>query len=146
MPNHRKIHHCRLIMPLDNRVQNQYWPSIGLFLPGRIRLASQTTFVSRAQPVFASALKFRSHFIANNGELLISAAIEGAGVTIQPTFIAAKAIKEDKLQAILPAYAPEPLGLYALYTHRKFLASKVRCFIDFISDYYGDIPYWDSEV
>lgn len=42
----------------------------------------------------ASALKFRSHFIANNGDLLISAAIEGGGVTIQPTFIAAKAIKE----------------------------------------------------
>lgn len=94
----------------------------------------------------ASALKFRSHFIANNGDLLISAAIEGGGVTIQPSFIAAKAIKEGKLQAILPAYAPEPLGLYAVYTHRKFLAAKVRCFIDFISDYYGDIPYWDSEV
>lgn len=65
-------------------------------------------------------------------------------MTIQPTFIAAKAIKEGKLQAILQAYAPEPLGLYAVYTNRKFLASKVRCFIDFITDYYGDIPYWES--
>ncbi len=88
-------------------------------------------------------LKLRSSINCNNGDLLVAAAIYGGGIAIQPTFIAGEAIAAGKLQEILSAYAPEPVGLYAVYAHRKFLASKVRSFVDFISDYYGEVPYWD---
>lgn len=82
--------------------------------------------------------------VSNNGDVLIQAAIEGAGIAIQPTFIAGAAIAEGKLKQILPDYEPEPLGLYAVYAHRQLLASKVRCFIDFMDGYFGDPPYWDE--
>lgn len=81
---------------------------------------------------------------SNNGELLVKAAIEGAGIVIQPTFITGTAIAEGKLEVLLPAYAPEPMGLYAVYAHRTLLASKVRCFIDFMTGYLGTPPYWDN--
>lgn len=81
---------------------------------------------------------------SNNGEILMQAAIAGEGYVLQPTFIAGEAIKTGKLQVILPEFAPEPLALYAVYPHRKLLATKLRVFIDFIGSYFGDPPYWDA--
>ena len=81
--------------------------------------------------------------ISNNGDVLVAAAIAGAGIALQPTFIAGPAIKEGKLDVILPEYEPELMGLYAVYAHRQLLASKVRSFIDFIDGYFGSPPYWD---
>ncbi|NWN92207.1 LysR family transcriptional regulator [Marinobacter adhaerens] len=80
---------------------------------------------------------------SNNGDVLVEAAIAGAGIALQPTFISGPAIKEGKLQVILQEYEPEPMGLYAVYAHRQLLASKVRSFIDFIDGYFGEPPYWD---
>ncbi len=80
---------------------------------------------------------------SNNGDVLVEAAIAGAGIALQPTFISGPAIKEGKLQVILQDYEPEPMGLYAVYAHRQLLASKVRSFVDFIDGYFGDPPYWD---
>jgi DNA-binding transcriptional LysR family regulator len=82
--------------------------------------------------------------ISNNGDVLTKAAIQGAGIAIQPTFISGAAIAKGSLKVILPECEPAPLGLYAVYAHRKLLASKVRCFIDFLDGYFGDPPYWDD--
>jgi DNA-binding transcriptional LysR family regulator len=93
--------------------------------------------------------KNREHcgeFHSNNGDVLVNAAIAGAGIALQPTFIASKAISSGKLIMVLPEFEPEPLGLYAVYAHRKLLANKVRCFIDFIEGYYGMPPYWDKPI
>lgn len=81
---------------------------------------------------------------SNNGDVLVEAAIAGAGVALQPTFIASEAINKGKLIVLLPEYEPQPLGLYAVYAHRKLLPQKVRCFIDFIDGYFGSPPYWDN--
>lgn len=80
----------------------------------------------------------------NNGEVLLKAAIEGAGIIIQPTFICGAAIAEGKLRVILPEHEADAMGLYAVYAHRKLLASKVRCFIDFMAEYFGTQPDWDN--
>ncbi len=82
--------------------------------------------------------------IANNGEILMAAAIAGDGYILQPTFIVGEQLKQGKLQIILSDYEPETMGLYAVYPHRKLLAPKLRAFIDFISVYFGDPPYWDD--
>lgn len=80
---------------------------------------------------------------SNNGDVLVEAAVAGAGIALQPTFIAGSAIKEGKLKVVLQDFEPEPMGLYAVYAHRQLLASKVRSFVDFIDGYFGDPHYWD---
>lgn len=87
-----------------------------------------------------------SEFSSNNGDVLIKAAIAGAGLALQPTFIVSDAISRGELVVVLPDYEPETLGLYAVYAHRKLLPHKVRCFIDFIEGYYGSPPYWDEPL
>ena len=82
--------------------------------------------------------------VSNNGDVLLESAIAGAGIVLQPSFIAGAAIKAKQLQVVLPAHETEPLGLYAVYAHRQLLASKVRRFVDFLAGYFGDPPYWDK--
>lgn len=94
----------------------------------------------------AQQLTQSSTLRSNNGDILVEAAIAGAGVILQPTFITSDALRRGKLVTILPDYEPERLGLYAVYAHRKLLPHKVRSFIDFMTDYYGTPPYWDQRL
>ena len=91
-------------------------------------------------------LKQGSELRSNNGDVLVDAAIAGAGIVLQPTFIISEALSSSKLVVVLPELEPEALGLYAVYAHRKLLPHKVRCFIDFVEGYYGTPPYWDESI
>ncbi|QFU02067.1 HTH-type transcriptional regulator DmlR [Halomonas sp. THAF5a] len=82
-------------------------------------------------------------FVCNNGDVLVESAIAGAGIALQPTFIAGPALQDGRLRVVLPDHEPRPMSLYAVYAHRQLLASKVRCFVDFLEGYFGDPPYWD---
>lgn len=86
----------------------------------------------------------RNGMVSNNGDVLVEAAITGAGIALQPTFICGSAIQQGDLEVVLPDHEPEPLALYAVYAHRQLLASKVRSFIDFMEGFFGDPPYWDQ--
>ncbi|WP_199507545.1 MULTISPECIES: LysR family transcriptional regulator [unclassified Psychrobacter] len=90
--------------------------------------------------------KQSSTFYSNNGDVLVASAVAGAGFVLQPTFIASEALSTGKLVPILPQYEPKPIHLYAVYAHKKLLPHKVRCFIDFLSSYYGSPPYWDARI
>lgn len=82
--------------------------------------------------------------MANNGEILMAAAIAGEGYILLPTFIVGEALKHGKLKTILNQIKIETMGLYAVYPHRKLLAPKLRVFIDFMTSYFGNNPYWDE--
>jgi len=80
---------------------------------------------------------------ANNGNALREAAIEGAGLLREPTFIVGRDIREGRLQVVLDEFNVEEMAAYALYAHRQYLSAKVRTFVDFLADYFGAPPYWD---
>lgn len=88
----------------------------------------------------------RRVMMSNNGDVLVSAALSGAGIALQPTFLTGPAIREGRLKVILRDYEPEPMAFYAVYVHRQLVASKVRAFIDFIDGFFGDPPYWDRDL
>lgn len=82
-------------------------------------------------------------FLANNGEAIRLAALTGRGLALQPTFIVGNDIREGRLKRVLQDYEVHPMGVYAVYAHRKYLSGKVRTFTDFLGDYFGDPPYWE---
>jgi DNA-binding transcriptional LysR family regulator len=84
-------------------------------------------------------------FSASNGDAIRLAAIAGRGIALQPTFIVGDDIRKGRLQRILEDYEIEPMGLYAVYAHRKYLSGKVRTFVEFLSSYFGSPPYWECE-
>ena len=56
--------------------------------------------------------------------------LAGHGIAFLPSFAIADDINKGRLQRLLPDYASEPIGIYAVYPHRKHLSAKIRLFID----------------
>lgn len=92
----------------------------------------------------ANANKVTPKLTANNGEVLTNVAKQGEGYVLQPTFIAGEALKNGELVSILHDFVPQAISLYAVYPHRKLISNKLRVFIDFLSNYFEDTPYWDK--
>lgn len=92
----------------------------------------------------ANTNKVTPRLTANNGEVLTNVAKQGEGYVLQPTFIAGEALKNGELVSILHDFVPKAISLYAVYPHRKLISNKLRVFIDFLSNYFEDTPYWDK--
>lgn len=69
---------------------------------------------------------------SNNGEAMLRLAEAGVGAVYLPKFIMDEALREERLQVLLPGIAEEMTPLYVLYPHRRRLALKTRVFIDFM--------------
>jgi DNA-binding transcriptional LysR family regulator len=83
---------------------------------------------------------------ANNGDILSLAAVDGLGVTVQPTFLIYDLLKAKKLVRVMEGWEADALTIFAVYPTRQFLPPKVRSFIDFMVDRFGDNPYWDHGI
>ena len=82
-------------------------------------------------------------FQANNGDAIRLAALAGSGLALQPTFIVGEDIRAGRLQHVLQDFEVRPMGVYAVYAHRKYLSGKVRTFVDYLGDHFGSPPYWE---
>lgn len=82
--------------------------------------------------------------MANNGNLLCDALVNGMGIAIMPTFIAGDAIREGNAKIILPEWKPKSPDISLLYPSVKFLSVKVRAFIDLAAEHFEGEPEWDK--
>ena len=82
---------------------------------------------------------------ANNGQMLNTAASNGLGIVMQPTFIAHELIKDGTLVPILTNVMWRDATAYAVYPPTRHLSYRVREFIDFLVDYFAGTPYWDRD-
>jgi len=89
-------------------------------------------------------IKVSGPMCSDNGDILKTAAIAGLGITLLPTFIVGPELQAGRLQQILVEYCPPEISIYAVYPSRRNLSAKVRTFIDFLSDTFGDNPQWDK--
>ncbi len=80
---------------------------------------------------------------ANNGNVLLEAALRGMGIAYQPTFVVAEAIRERKLVPILKAFHTPRLDMCAVFPGTRFVPQRVRAFVDFLAARLGPEPYWD---
>lgn len=94
-------------------------------------------------PMGIETVKVNGPMCANNGEILKSAAVEGLGIALEPTFIVGPDIRAGRLRVVLPDYCPPEIAIHAVYPSRRYLSAKVRTFVDFLSGYFGDQSYWD---
>jgi DNA-binding transcriptional LysR family regulator len=89
-------------------------------------------------------LKTSGDIQCNDSDALRIAAIQGCGIAQLPTYVVGLDIQSGRLNALLEAYEPEKLPVYAIYNHRKYLSAKIQTFIDFIYDLYQPEPYWNE--
>ena len=79
----------------------------------------------------------------NNAEVLRDAAVGGRGIALLPTFIAGADLQQGSLRTILSDYSAPEIAIYAIYPQTRHLSVKVRLFIDFLLQRFGNRPYWD---
>ena len=60
----------------------------------------------------------------------------GHGIAFLPSFAIADDINKGQIKRLLPDYASEPIGIYAVYQHRKHLSAKIRLFIEAMNEYF----------
>jgi DNA-binding transcriptional LysR family regulator len=84
-------------------------------------------------PGGAVAVKVRPRIWTNNGDTCVAAAVRGAGIQLQPTFLVARELASGELVEVMPAYRSIELGIYAVYPTRKFLLPRVRALVEHLA-------------
>lgn len=91
-------------------------------------------------------IKPQGKFKIDNGEAVRDACVQGLGVTINSTWSVYECLKRGELVQVLKDYPfISTAAIWAVYPSSRQLAPKVRAFIDFFANAYGDKPYWDID-
>ncbi|MBJ7538599.1 LysR family transcriptional regulator [Marinomonas transparens] len=77
----------------------------------------------------------------NEANALLHGTLNGIGISMQPTYLANRYIKDGRLIHVLPEWKPKALSIYALYSSRKHLSPTVRALIDHLESYFAAHPW-----
>ena len=75
----------------------------------------------------------RPRMVSNNGEALREAAIRGLGLTLQPAFLLAPAVRAGALETILPDHDWGGVDVHALRPPRRYQPERVTALIEHLT-------------
>ncbi|CBJ82451.1 putative transcriptional regulator [Xenorhabdus bovienii str. Jollieti] len=81
---------------------------------------------------------------ANESTVLMEAALQGAGITMQPYYSAAPHLISGQLVELLPDYQPQAMGIYGIYTSRQNMPVTLRALLDFLVGWFANAPHWQQ--
>lgn len=80
------------------------------------------------------AFSVHSRIQANNGDVLLEAAAQGLGITLQPDFIVDAALAAGRVEAVLEDFPQPELGIHALLPGNRHVPHRVRVLMDYLTD------------
>lgn len=83
----------------------------------------------------------RGGFRVNSARAIRELALAGQGIARIPLFVVADDLRSGRLELLLAPFEPPPLGLYAVYPHRRHLSARVRLLIDLLAERFGEPPW-----
>ncbi len=86
----------------------------------------------------------QSKITANNGDFLKLMAMQDHGITYLPTFMVYRELVDGRLISLFNDYQPPAMTAYAVYPRNRFLPERCKRFIGFLTEKFGDTPYWDQ--
>lgn len=104
-------------------------------IDSNFRIGKQWPFISPKGQ--AETINVQSGLAVNSPQAVREIAIADGGIAMTPNFIVEDALADGKLLRVLPEYTTLEFGLFAIYPHRKYVAKKVRCFIDFVLEQFS---------
>ena len=120
-PQALKDHNCIQLLGLENWTFDTPGGTVNIKTSGRLR--------------------------TDNGEAVRDACVKGLGITINSTWSAYEYLQSGKLVEVLENYPlVSDTAIWAVYPNSRLLAPKVRAFIEYFSNCFGDTPYWDSAL
>lgn len=90
------------------------------------------------------AVPVSGNLSANESQVLLTAAVEGAGIVMQPVYSAGGLIAAGRLVALLPDFVPRGMGVYGLYGSRRQMPASLRALLDFLVARFADPAHWPA--
>ena len=87
-------------------------------------------------------VKVRGTLSSNDGEVALNWAVDGHGVLMRAEWDAARFMRSGRLEVLLEDYALPSADIYAVYSQKQNLAAKVRVFVDFLIEHFGESTEW----
>lgn len=81
----------------------------------------------------------KSKVISNNTEMELSLSLAGKGIVRIPAFYLKDELETGKLLTLFEDYQQQDVVMYIVYPSRKYMSSKVRCFIDYTMKQLGEV-------
>ncbi|MDP1566167.1 MAG: LysR substrate-binding domain-containing protein [Polaromonas sp.] len=78
---------------------------------------------------------------SNDGQILRTAALDGMGILVQPSYIVYNDIVAGRLVPVLDDWDLPRLTINLAYPSRKHLSARVRTFIDFVAEHFAKQDY-----
>ncbi len=78
------------------------------------------------------AVTTETAMVSNNPDVLLRAALDGAGIAALPVLLAAPYLTAGELERVLPGWTAGHEVVYAALPSRKFLPTRTRAFLDFL--------------
>ncbi|HEX5311746.1 LysR family transcriptional regulator [Aquabacterium sp.] len=78
----------------------------------------------------------------SDGQVLHAWCLEGLGLAWRSLWEVEADVRSGKLVSVLDDFIAPPNGIYAVFAQRKHLPLRLRLWIDFVKQAYGDPAYW----
>ena len=78
---------------------------------------------------------------ANDGQVLVAAALDGLGILVQPKYIIYDEIVAGRLVPVLDDWDLPRLTINMAYPNRQYLPAKTRTFIDFLAAHFRTMEF-----
>lgn len=88
-------------------------------------------------------LRVTGNLIADNGEILLEATLQGVGIAMLPMFLAGPYLRSGRLVPLLDEHTVASTAIYAVLPQRKYVPRKARCFIDFLKEIFAPPAPWE---
>lgn len=80
--------------------------------------------------------KVQGRLTLNGARAAVSAAAEGAGIACPPAWAAEEALAAGRVVRLLDGWEPDHRDLWAVFPSNRYLAHRVRLFVDFLADWF----------
>jgi len=94
---------------------------------------------NQADRARAEATSVRGNLTTNDGEIAVNWALEGHGIVMRAEWDIARYLRSGRLVQVLPHYATPGADIYAVYSPRRQMLSRVRAFVAALATKFGSL-------
>ena len=91
---------------------------------------------------------FRAHgnLCLDSGDAILRTVLNGGGLSMMSTYIVGRHITSGALVPVLDAMVDERTPIHALWRKQNHRIPKIEVFIEFLTEIFGAVPYWDKQT
>jgi LysR family transcriptional activator of dmlA len=87
----------------------------------------------------SETVKTRGNLATNDGEIAVGWALDGHGILMRAEWDIERYLNSGRLVQVLPQYQMPDADIYAVYSQRRQLSTRIRSFVDFLSQAFAGL-------